>query len=397
MSSHQQWSPSERFRSSSGCSPDAPAWSRFCPPTPPPTIWAITRSTPSRCRKLRTTPVTGAASPTPPNSTHSTRLPTRWHPAKTSRGPTTTTRRARNCSTCSKARFTSKRPTGSTSSRPTRCLSPNRTARTTRTTPPMPTNQSLCLASAHRRPTSRARTTLTRNERSGGSDTLFSHPVTVAPMTSKQAVQQELVDSGVTAVLRGIPEEKMVDVATAVHEGGVTALELTADAKRCSDMIAAVDKALDDTDAIIGAGTVMDAAAARNVIEAGAEFVLAPNLNEDVIDVCNREGVLAIPGVMTPTEAADAMEAGADILKMFPAKTVGPAHIGALQGPLGDVPIMPTGGVSTDNVDEFFDAGAVAVGAGSALVNYEAIENDDMDGVREQAAAFVDAVEAARE
>ncbi|AUG46308.1 2-dehydro-3-deoxyphosphogluconate aldolase [Haloarcula taiwanensis] len=216
-------------------------------------------------------------------------------------------------------------------------------------------------------------------------------------MTSKQAVQQELVDSGVTAVLRGIPEEKMVDVATAVHEGGVTALELTADAKRCSDMIAAVDKALDDTDAIIGAGTVMDAAAARNVIEAGAEFVLAPNLNEDVIDVCNREGVLAIPGVMTPTEAAAAMEAGADILKMFPASTVGPGHIGALQGPLGDVPIMPTGGVSTDNVDEYFDAGAVAVGAGSALVNYEAIENDDMDGVREQAAAFVDAVEAARE
>ncbi|MFC7076952.1 bifunctional 4-hydroxy-2-oxoglutarate aldolase/2-dehydro-3-deoxy-phosphogluconate aldolase [Haloarcula halophila] len=216
-------------------------------------------------------------------------------------------------------------------------------------------------------------------------------------MTSKQETQQRLIDSGVTAVLRGIPEDQMVDVATAIHEGGVTALELTADAKRCSDMIAAVDKELDDTDAVIGAGTVMDAAAARNVIEAGAEFVLAPNLNEDVIDVCNREGVVCIPGVMTPTEAAQAMEAGADILKMFPASTVGPGHIGALQGPLGDVPIMPTGGVSTDNVADYFDAGAVAVGAGSALVDYEAIENDDMDGVRESAAAFVEAVEAARE
>ena len=216
-------------------------------------------------------------------------------------------------------------------------------------------------------------------------------------MTSKQETQQRLIDSGVTAVLRGIPEEKMVDVATAIHEGGVTALELTADAKRCSDMIAAVDKELGDTDAVIGAGTVMDAAAARNVIEAGAEFVLAPNLNEDVIDVCNREGVVCIPGVMTPTEAAQAMEAGADILKMFPASTVGPGHIGALQGPLGDVPIMPTGGVSTDNVADYFDAGAVAVGAGSALVDYEAIEDDDMDQVRESAAAFVEAVEAARE
>ncbi|QGA81523.1 2-keto-3-deoxy-6-phosphogluconate aldolase [Halomicrobium sp. LC1Hm] len=205
-----------------------------------------------------------------------------------------------------------------------------------------------------------------------------------------------IVDSGVTAVMRDIPEDDIVDVAEAIHAGGVTALELTADAKRCSEMIAKVDRALDDTDAVIGAGTVMDAAAARNVIEAGAEFVLAPNLNEEVIEVCNRESVVAIPGVMTPTEADAAMAAGADILKMFPAKTVGPSHIGALQGPLGDVPIMPTGGVSADNVADYFDAGAVAVGAGSALVNYEAIEAGDMDGVREQAAEFVQAVEDAR-
>lgn len=216
-------------------------------------------------------------------------------------------------------------------------------------------------------------------------------------MTNKQAVMDSIVDSGVTAVMRGIDEDDIVPVAEAIHEGGVTALELTADATRCSEMIAAVDRALGDTDAIIGAGTVMDAAAARNVIEAGAEFVLAPNCNEDVIEVCNRAGVVVIPGVMTPTEADRAMAAGADMLKMFPASTVGPDHIGALQGPLGDVPIMPTGGVSTDNVAAYFDAGAVAVGAGSALVNYEAIEAGDMDGVRERAASFVDAVEAARQ
>ncbi|MBO4248041.1 bifunctional 4-hydroxy-2-oxoglutarate aldolase/2-dehydro-3-deoxy-phosphogluconate aldolase [Halomicrobium sp. IBSBa] len=215
-------------------------------------------------------------------------------------------------------------------------------------------------------------------------------------MTNKQAVVDSIVNSGVTAVMRDIPEDDIVDVAEAIHAGGVTALELTADAKRCSEMIAKVDRALEGTDAVIGAGTVMDAAAARNVIEAGAEFVLAPNLNEEVIEVCNRESVVAIPGVMTPTEADAAMAAGADILKMFPAKTVGPSHIGALQGPLGDVPIMPTGGVSADNVADYFDAGAVAVGAGSALVNYEAIEAGDMDGVREQAAEFVQAVEDAR-
>ncbi len=216
-------------------------------------------------------------------------------------------------------------------------------------------------------------------------------------MTRKEEVKTALLDSGVTAVLRGVPEDQMVDVARAVHDGGVRALELTADAKRCSDQVAAVDRALEDTDAIVGVGTVMDPAAARNAIEAGAEFILGPHFDEDVIEVCNREGVLCIPGVMTPTEAADAMAAGADMLKMFPASTVGPGHISAIQGPLGDVPIMPTGGVDTENVADYFEAGAVAVGAGSALVDYEAIRNKDMDGVRESAAEFVDAVEAARE
>ena len=212
----------------------------------------------------------------------------------------------------------------------------------------------------------------------------------------KHETQQRIVDSGVTAVLRGVGEDDIISVAEAIHDGGVTALEVTADGKRASEKIAAIDRALEGTDAMVGAGTVMDAAAARNVIEAGAQFVLAPDLNEAVIDVCNRAGVVVVPGVMTPTEADRAMAAGADVLKMFPASTVGADHIGALRGPLGDIPIMPTGGVDTDNVADYFEAGAVAVGAGSALVNYEAIEREDWDAVRESAAAFVEAVEDAR-
>ena len=211
-----------------------------------------------------------------------------------------------------------------------------------------------------------------------------------------QETLDRIEESGVVAVLRGIDEDDIVPVARAVHEGGVTALEITADATRCSEMIAAIDRELDGTDALVGAGTVMDAPAARNVIESGAEFVFAPNLNEAVIEVCNRADVVSTPGVMTPTEADRAMAAGSDALKMFPAATVGPGHIGALRGPLGDVPIMPTGGVSTDNVAEYFEAGAFAVGAGSALVNYDAIEREDWDAVRESAAAFVAAVEDAR-
>jgi 2-dehydro-3-deoxyphosphogluconate aldolase/(4S)-4-hydroxy-2-oxoglutarate aldolase len=204
-------------------------------------------------------------------------------------------------------------------------------------------------------------------------------------------------DSGVVAVLRGIDAGDIVPVARAVHEGGVTALEITADATRCSEMIADVDRDLEETDALVGAGTVMDAPAARNVIEAGAEFVVAPNLNEAVIETCNRAGVAVAPGVMTPTEADRAMAAGADAIKMFPASTVGPGHIGALRGPLGDVPVMPTGGVDTDTVADYFEAGAFAVGAGSALVDYDAIEREDWDAVRDSAAAFVAAVEDARE
>lgn len=215
-------------------------------------------------------------------------------------------------------------------------------------------------------------------------------------MSGKRATYEAIVDSGVTAILRGIPEDDIVSVARAVYNGGVRAIEITADAKRCSRLIAAVDEELGGTDAIVGAGTVMDTAAARNVIEAGAEFVLAPNLNENVVDVCNREGIIAVPGVMTPTEAVAAMEAGADVLKLFPASSLGPEHVSALRGPLGDVPIMPTGGVSSDNVAGYFEAGAIAVGAGSALIDYDAVEAGDPDRIEASAAEFVRAVDRAR-
>ncbi|WP_137290320.1 bifunctional 4-hydroxy-2-oxoglutarate aldolase/2-dehydro-3-deoxy-phosphogluconate aldolase [Natronorubrum halophilum] len=215
-------------------------------------------------------------------------------------------------------------------------------------------------------------------------------------MANENDVHDRIIDSGVVAVLRGIDDTQIASVARAIHEAGVTAIEVTADGKRASEKIAAVDRELADTDAVVGAGTVLDAPTAQSVIDAGAEFVLAPDCNPEVVRTCNRRGVVSIPGVMTPTEAVTAMEAGADMLKMFPATTVGPGHIGALQGPLGDIDIMPTGGVSSDNVGDFFEGGAVAVGAGSAIVDYDAIAAGDMAQVRETAATFVDAVESAR-
>jgi 2-dehydro-3-deoxyphosphogluconate aldolase / (4S)-4-hydroxy-2-oxoglutarate aldolase len=215
-------------------------------------------------------------------------------------------------------------------------------------------------------------------------------------MPSTRAVEQRIVDGGIVAVLRGIDPDRIVPVAEAIHAGGVTAIEVTANDPRVREKVAAIDDALAETDAVVGAGTVLDAAAAQSVIDAGAEFVLAPDVNPEVVRTCNRHGVLSVPGVMTPTEAVTAIEAGADVLKMFPASTVGPSHIGALQGPLGDVPIVATGGIALENVDDFFTAGAAAVGVGSSLVDYEAIAADDMERVRETAAAFVAAVENAR-
>ncbi|QCW02396.1 bifunctional 4-hydroxy-2-oxoglutarate aldolase/2-dehydro-3-deoxy-phosphogluconate aldolase [Natrinema pallidum] len=215
-------------------------------------------------------------------------------------------------------------------------------------------------------------------------------------MTETETVRDRIVDGGVIAVLRGIDEEQIVPVARAIHDAGVDVLEITADGTRAVERIAAVDRELADTDAVVGAGTVLDAATAQSVIDAGASFVVSPHVEPAVVRTCNRHGVLVAPGVMTPTEAVTAMEAGADLLKLFPASTVGPDHIGALSGPLGDIDIVPTGGVSRDNVADFFDAGAAAVGAGGAIIDDAAVDDGDMDRVRETAASFVDAVEAAR-
>lgn len=211
-------------------------------------------------------------------------------------------------------------------------------------------------------------------------------------MQRKRATYETIVDSGIVAILRGIDADNIVPVAEAMHEGGVRAIEVTADAKQASKLVAAVDNALSDTDTIVGAGTVMDATTARNVVEAGAEFVLSPHFSSEVVEVCNQAGVIAAPGVMTPTEATEALASGADILKLFPASTVGPGHVSALRSPLGDVPVMPTGGVSTANVADYFDAGAVAVGVGSAIVDYEAIADGDMMAVERLAREFVDTI-----
>ncbi|SNR43615.1 bifunctional 4-hydroxy-2-oxoglutarate aldolase/2-dehydro-3-deoxy-phosphogluconate aldolase [Halorubrum vacuolatum] len=205
-----------------------------------------------------------------------------------------------------------------------------------------------------------------------------------------------IVDAGVVAVLRGVEADQLIGIADALRAGGVTAIEVTADTPGVTDLIADVAGSFSTGETVIGAGTVLDSETARATLMAGAEFVISPSLHPDVIETCNRYGAVSMPGIMTPTEAVRAYEAGADCVKVFPASTLGPGHIGSMQGPLGQIPMMATGGVSPENAGEFIEAGAIAVGAGGALVDYDAAARGDYDAITETAREFCEVIEAAR-
>lgn len=211
---------------------------------------------------------------------------------------------------------------------------------------------------------------------------------------SAQRIEQ-IVDSGVIGILRGVEQDAAIDVASAVAEGGVTALEVTADTENVVETIDTLSSRFDDV--LVGAGTVLDAETARAVQLAGAEFLVTPTVNTDVIEVSNRYGTPIASGAFTPTEALRAYEAGADFVKVFPAKTGGPEHVAAIDGPLSQIPLVPTGGVGPSNTEAYIEAGAVAVGAGSAIVEDEAVATEDYARITENARRMVDAVESARE
>ncbi len=215
-------------------------------------------------------------------------------------------------------------------------------------------------------------------------------------MRTKHDVFDELRASGVVAVLRGVDANTLIEITDALVAGGVTGIELTADTPGIAGMVEELTASFDEEIAV-GVGTVLDAETARTVMLSGADFVVSPSLHEDVITICNRYGTLVAPGIMTPTEAVSGYEAGADLLKVFPASSVGPGHLGAIKGPLGQVPLMPTGGVDIDNAASYIDAGAECVGAGGALVDYEAAERGDYSEITETAREFSAVIDAARE
>lgn len=215
-------------------------------------------------------------------------------------------------------------------------------------------------------------------------------------MRTKHDVFQQLRDSGVVAVLRGVDADTLIDITDALVAGGVRGIELTADTPGIAEMVEELDASFGDEEIAIGVGTVLDSETARTVMLGGADFVVSPSLHEDVIDTCNRYGTLVAPGIMTPTEAITGYEAGADLLKVFPASSLGPGHLGAIKGPLGQIPLMPTGGVSPDNADDYIEAGAECVGAGGALVDYDAAARGDFETITDTAREFRAVIDDAR-
>ncbi|OXS54476.1 bifunctional 2-keto-4-hydroxyglutarate aldolase/2-keto-3-deoxy-6-phosphogluconate aldolase [Cohnella sp. CIP 111063] len=210
---------------------------------------------------------------------------------------------------------------------------------------------------------------------------------------------QSIVEQGVVAVLRGKDANEVAEMAEQAIAGGIKAIEITMTVpsalKAIEKLAAKYSSTASDPDkfAIIGVGTVLDPETARAAILSGSEFVVGPSLNPATVALCNRYRIPVMPGVMTIKEIQEALELGVDIVKLFPSTT--PSAIKAIKGPLPQANIMPTGGVTLDNVGEWIAAGAVAVGIGSDLTN-EAAKKGDPSLIAARAAQYVQAFKAAR-
>lgn len=205
---------------------------------------------------------------------------------------------------------------------------------------------------------------------------------------------QRIVESGVVAVIRAESKEEGIKIIEAVKKGGIKVLEITMTVPGAVDIIKELSESYKNEDVIIGAGTVLDPETARACILAGAKYIVSPSLNIETIKLCNRYRIPVMPGVMTITEAISAMEAGAEIIKVFPGNAFGPSIIKAFKGPVPQGNFMPTGGVNLENTAAWIKAGAVAVGTGGDLT--KGAKTGDFDLVTETAKKFVEAVKNAR-
>jgi 2-dehydro-3-deoxyphosphogluconate aldolase/(4S)-4-hydroxy-2-oxoglutarate aldolase len=206
---------------------------------------------------------------------------------------------------------------------------------------------------------------------------------------------KRLLDTGIVAILRAPSSEQLGNVARALLEGGIDVIEVTFTVPGALEILSAVKKDIGDS-VLLGAGTVLDPETARAAILAGAEFIVSPALNLDVIRLCRRYDKLVMPGAFTPTEILAAWETGADVVKIFPSDCFGPGYLKALRGPFPQIRMMPTGGVNLETLPAFIKAGACAVGVGGSLVEPQAIREGNFARLRDLANQYVQALQAAR-
>lgn len=214
------------------------------------------------------------------------------------------------------------------------------------------------------------------------------------PKTKEQSLKQ-IADAGVIAVIRAPSKDILIDIAQALMAGGVPGIEVTMSTPNAIAGIEMLAGKFGDA-CVVGVGTVLDAETARDAIAAGAQFVVSPVFDEKIVENTRRLEKIAIPGAYTPAEIMRAWKAGADVVKVFPSTALGPTYFKDLLAPLPQLKLTPTGGVDLKNAGEWIKAGAVFLGAGSALVSKDATTKKDWASITTNAKAFVDAIKSAR-
>jgi 2-dehydro-3-deoxyphosphogluconate aldolase/(4S)-4-hydroxy-2-oxoglutarate aldolase len=203
-------------------------------------------------------------------------------------------------------------------------------------------------------------------------------------------------ETGVIAIMRAQSSEQLITAAQAIEQGGVKVIEVTMTTPGALDVIAEARKRFGDN-VLFGAGSVLDAETARAAMLAGAGFIVAPTLKLETIALCNRYSIPVVPGCATPTEALTAWEAGADMVKLFPASFGGPNLVKAFLAPLPQLAIIPVGGVNLDTAAEFIRKGAVALGVGSSLISQKLLDAGDMEELTRRARVFIEQVSIGRQ
>ena len=202
---------------------------------------------------------------------------------------------------------------------------------------------------------------------------------------------QRVLDHKIVAVIRAENGDLLVDVAESLLAGGVEVMEVTFTVPRATRVLEKVADRIGSR-ILLGAGTVLDTETCRAAILAGAEFIVSPAVNVEVIELCKRYSKPVMPGAFTPTEVITAWQAGADIVKIFPSEITGPKYLKALHGPLPQVRLMPTGGVNLDTVAAFLRCGACALGIGSSLVDPKTVAAGDLKKIESLARQYVQIV-----